>query len=107
MKIAISATGKELSDNVSDVFGRCPYFILAEVAEGKIISSEAVKNVAESQAGGAGIAAAQLMVDQKAEVVIAKSVGPRAMDVLNQFKIMVYTGEGTVEKAVADFVAKK
>ena len=107
MKIAISATGKELSDNVADVFGRCPYFILAEVAEGKIITSEVLENEAGNQAGGAGVAAAQLVVDKKAEAVIAKNVGPRATDVLNQFGIKVYNGEGTVEEAVLNFFAKK
>lgn len=99
--------GKELSNNVSEVFGRCPYFLFVEVEDGKIIKSEALKNEAINQLGGAGIFAAQLMADRNVEIVIAKSVGPRAMDILNQFKIKVYNGDGTVEKAITDFVAKK
>ena len=36
MKIVISSTGKKLTDNVSEVFARCPYFIIAEIENKKV-----------------------------------------------------------------------
>ena len=36
MKIAVSSIGKNLTDNISEIFARCPYFIIAEI-EGKEI----------------------------------------------------------------------
>lgn len=107
MKIAISSTGKNLNDQVAETFGRCPYFIFAEIKEGTIISTEEKINETENQASGAGIAAAQLMADNKIETVIAKNVGPKALEALNQFGIKVYTGEGTVKEAINNFIAKK
>jgi len=107
MKIAISSTGKNLNDQVADVFGRCPYFVLAEVEGEKIVKTESVENSNEAQASGAGIATAQLMADNKVDLVIAKNVGPKAMEALNQFKINIYSGDGTVEEALNNFLTKK
>jgi len=107
MKIAISADGEKLSDNVSEFFGRCPYFIFVETEGGKSVKNEALENEVAGQSGGAGIATANLMADRNVEVVIAKSVGPRAMDVLNQFKIKVYNGEGRIEEVIKNFIENK
>jgi len=104
MKIAISSTGKNISDNMSDTFGRSPYFIIAEIEDSKIINSEAIENINANQAGGAGISAAKLVVEKDAKIVITKNVGPRALDVLKQFKIEIYSGEGIVEKILQDFI---
>jgi predicted Fe-Mo cluster-binding NifX family protein len=106
MKIAISSTGNDLNAAVADVFGRCPYFILAEIEEQKIIKTEALKNISGEQTSGAGIAATQLMADNEVEAVIAKNVGPKAMEALKKFNIQVYNGNGTVAEAVRGFIAK-
>ena len=43
MKVAISSTDKNIESNVSEVFGRCPYFIIAEInKEGKIMTKSNV-----------------------------------------------------------------
>jgi len=107
MKIAISSTGKELSDSVAELFGRCPYFVIAEVEDGKIIETTALKNESENQSSGAGMSAAKLLAEKDVNAVIAKSVGPRAMDVLKQFDIEVYNGEGMIKNVLQEFVAKK
>ena len=36
MKIAVSAANKNPQGNVADVFGRCPYFIIADVKNNEI-----------------------------------------------------------------------
>ena len=107
MKIAISSTGKELTDNVSEIFARCPYFVIAEVEKGKIQKTEVIENEIANQLGQAGISAAQQMAERDIKAVITKNVGPRALDVLNQFKIGIYVGEGTIEKVLQEFIDGK
>lgn len=107
MKIAISATGKELSDSVAELFGRCPYFIIAEIEDEKVVKTEVLKNENEDQASGAGMSTAKLLVENNVNVVIAKTVGPRAMDVLKQFNVEVYNGEGKINEVIQKFIDKK
>ncbi len=107
MKIAISSTDKNIESNVSDVFGRCPYFIIAEIKDDKIEKTEAIKNESTDQNSGAGISTAQLMAEKDVNAVITGNVGPRALDVLNQFNIEIYSGQGTVKDVLQDFIDKK
>ena len=107
MKIAISSTGEKLTDNISEVFARCPCFIVAEVENGKVQKTEVIENKIANQLGGAGISAAQLMAEKDIKAVITKNVGPRALDVLNQFNIGIYAGDGTIEKVLQEFIDGK
>ncbi len=106
MKIAVSADGKTLDDNVSDFFGRCPYFIFAEIEDGKIAEVEAMKNNNVDQVGGVGLSAARLMAEKNVDVVIAGNVGPRALDALKQFDIKVVNASGKVVNNLDDFIKK-
>jgi len=47
------------------------------------------------------------MAEKNINAVITGNVGPRALDVLNQFDIEIYTGEGTVEVSLEAFMDKK
>lgn len=107
VKIAVSSTGKNLTDNVSEVFARCPYFIIAEIENEKIQKVETIENKIANQLGQAGISAAQLMAEKDIKAVITKNVGPRALDVLRQFNIGIYVGDGTIEKVLQEFIDGK
>jgi predicted Fe-Mo cluster-binding NifX family protein len=107
MKVAISSTGKTLEDNVDGRMGRCPFFIFAEIEEGKIKDFKAVENQGAMQAGGAGITAGQAIANEKVDAVITVNVGPRAFDVFNQFGIKIYRGEGKIKDVVQDFIDNK
>jgi len=107
MKIAVSSTGKNLTDNVSDVFGRSPYFVIAEIENGDIKKAEVIENENADQVGGAGISAAQLMAEKNVNAVITGNVGPRALDVLRQFNIKVYYGDGVIKEALQEFIDGK
>lgn len=107
MKVAISSTGENLTDNVSEVFARCPYFIIAEVENGKIERTEVIKNKSAYQTSGAGVSAAQLIAEKNVEVVITKNIGPRAFDVLKQFNINIYSGSGVVKEILQEFINGK
>jgi len=107
MKVAISSNGKKLTDEVSEVFARCPYFCIAEIKNQKIDKTEIIKNESTNQMGGAGISVAQLMAEKNVNAVITGNVGPRAFDVLKQFNIEIYRGEGKVKEAVEKFIEGK
>ena len=105
MKIAISSTIQKLDGQIDEVFGRCPYFIIVEIEDGKIEKTESLKNETTDQTSGAGISSAQLVADKKVEAVITGNVGPRAFDVLNQFGIKVYAGKGSIKEAIQHFIS--
>ncbi len=98
MKVAIPSRGDGLSASVERQFGRCSSFLFVDT---ETMKWKVVPNKASDQPGGAGIAAAQQLIDEGAEVVLAGEVGLNAYDVLSNAKIRVY-GEvtGTVEDAL-------
>lgn len=107
MKIAISLNGKNIEDEVSDIFGRCSHFLIAEINDSKIKNTEIIKNESMDQNSGAGISTSQLMAEKKVEVVISGSVGPKALDILKQFNIDVYFAKGVAKDVLQDFIDNK
>jgi len=104
-KIAIASNGKTLESQVDPRFGRCSYFLVvdSETEEFKVLT-----NTADSMPQGAGISAAQLVVDQKVEAVIAGNFGPKAVNVLSQSGVKIYPVSGKTAKGVIkDFKAGK
>ncbi len=89
MKIAIASSGKDFDSLVDLRFGRCPYFLIinSETKEFKVI-----KNTAGQAPRGAGISAAQLVVDKGVGAVIAGNFGPNAINVLNSSGIKTFGG---------------
>ena len=104
MKIAISSTGEKLTDNVSDVLARCPYFVITEIENNEAKKTEIIKNMSADQLGQAGISVAQLMAEKGVNAVVTKNVGPRALDALKQFNIKIYYGKGVVKDILQDFI---
>jgi predicted Fe-Mo cluster-binding NifX family protein len=87
MLVAIPTDGDDLSGNVDQRFGRCSRFLLvdSETREFRVLA-----NPAAVQSGGAGVTAAQTVIDQGARAVIAGEVGPKAYDVLQRAGVKVY-----------------
>lgn len=105
MKIAVTSESEGLDSNISNFFGRCPYFIIVEINEDNIKGNRSVRNSAMNQRGGAGISAAQIVGDNNVEAVISGNVGPRAFDVLSQLGIEVYQAvPGSVKENVEKFI---
>ena len=89
IKICLSSTGETLDSQVDPRFGRCQYFLIVDKKTGKF-KSIANKGVEISQ--GAGISAAQIVVNEGIKAIITGNIGPNASMVLNQAGIEVYTG---------------
>ncbi len=107
MKIAISSTGETLESQVDARFGRCPYFLIAEIENKEIKNVKTIENTAAAQMGGAGISAAEIVANEKVEVVVTANVGPRAFSVFGQFGIKIYQGQGKVKDVVQEFIDGK
>ena len=101
MKIAITSTGTELDSAVEPRFGRCAYFALIDTESGAF---EAKANPFRDAAGGAGIQAAQWVVDQGVGALLTGHCGPKSVAVLDDADIRVVEDvAGTVREAVARY----
>ena len=89
MKIAIAASGDNKESLIDPRFGRCPFFALVETETDQL---EFVKNEATQAFRGAGISAAQLVVDKGAEAIVSGNLGPKAAQVLTQAGIKLFLG---------------
>ena len=72
MRIVVSAQGETLDAAASPVFGRCPIYIFVDT---ETMAFDAVPNPAMNQGGGAGIQAAQFVVERGADVVLTGNLG--------------------------------
>lgn len=98
MKIAVTAKGKDIEDEVDPRFGRCPYFLIVDP---DTMEFEAFENQSAMAMGGAGPQASQAISQMGVEVVITGNVGPNAFQALGAAGIKVMTGaSGTVKEMV-------
>jgi predicted Fe-Mo cluster-binding NifX family protein len=104
MKIAITATGKEMSSAVDPRFGRAKYFIVVDMETNDTAAHDNAQSLNAAQ--GAGIQAAETVARLGATVVITGNVGPKAFRALNAAGIKVLlTKDGTVADAISMFKA--
>ena len=101
MKIAVSATGKDLDCQIDSRFGRCAYFIIVETDD---MSFEAFDNQNAALAGSAGVQSASFVASQAVKCVLTGNCGPKAASVFSSTGIDVYTGQkGVVRDVVENF----
>lgn len=101
MIIAVSARGKEKESLLDSRFGRCDYFqIYNEKGEClKVIENQGIK-----VSGGAGIAAANQLIEEKVEVLLTGKLGPNAFEIVEKAEIKAYECRAaTVENTVKDY----
>ncbi|MDD3065775.1 MAG: NifB/NifX family molybdenum-iron cluster-binding protein [Endomicrobiaceae bacterium] len=90
MKIIIPVESKNADAPVCPSFGRTPFFMLFDTETQK---SDFIDNAAANSQGGAGIKAAQTLVDSGAKILITYRCGQNAADVLNAGGIKIYKAE--------------
>jgi len=99
MKIAVSATGKDLNCQIDPRFGRCMCFIFVDP---ETMEFEAFENEGLMASGGAGVQAAQLIVQRGATALITGNLGPNAASALSASGIKVYLVPGGTVKDVIE-----
>ena len=102
MKVVVTAHGSNLDSLVDPRLGRARYFLLIDTETGKLITRDNVQNLNAPR--GAGIQAAQAVVQLGAEAMVTGHVGPKAFATLQAAKVAVYRGAaGTVRQALDEF----
>ncbi len=89
MKICFTAQGKDMSDGLDPRFGRCKYFIIVNSENDEY---EVLENEGGMSAHGAGVAAAQQIVNEGVQVVVTGNIGPNANNIISTANINVYKG---------------
>lgn len=103
MKIALPVN--EDKETVCISFGRTPLFLVVDAATGE---KEYVDNSAAASQGGAGIKAAQILVDNGVDVLLTPRCGENAAAVFQAAEVAMYKTEGnSVEENLAAFKAGK
>ncbi len=102
MKIAISSNGKGLDSNIDLRFGRAFGFIIYDLDKKEYSFVDNVQNLEASQ--GAGIQAAQTVINQDVESIITGHCGPKAFKILSAADIKIYIGaKGSVKETIEKF----
>lgn len=86
MKVVITALGDSIEALFDQHFGRAAYFCVWEESTGQV---EFLPNSNKDDHHGAGIKAAERMVELKVAKVISGHFGPKAKDMLEKFKIQM------------------
>lgn len=99
MKIALPVDSNSRETGICASFGRAPYFLIYETETKK---STFIDNSAIASQGGAGIKAAQAIIDQGATILITPRCGENAAEVITAAGIKIYK---TTSDSVADNIA--
>jgi predicted Fe-Mo cluster-binding NifX family protein len=104
MKVAVTATGSELTSEVDPRFGRAKYFLVVDTDTGEHVAHDNAQNLNAAQ--GAGVQAGRTVSELGVEAVLTGSVGPKAFATLQAGGIAVYIGaSGTVQAALEQLQA--
>jgi len=100
MKIAIPVDDKSLETTVCLSFGRTPYFLIYDTRSKEIVFLD---NSAAASQGGAGIKAAQTIVDNGVSALLTPRCGENAAKVFEAANIKMYktTGDSVKENIEA------
>lgn len=104
MKVVVSSQGDGLDAPASLVFGRCPMYVFVDT---DTMECESLPNPAMSQGGGAGIQAAQFVLQQGARALLSGNLGPNAFNVIEAAGVPAYLlpPDMTVRQAVEAYKA--
>ena len=91
MIIAIPVEEKKQEGMVCPSFGRTPFYMIYDSENAEV---QFMKNTASDASGGAGIKAAQLLVDEKVDAVITPRCGKNAAEVLVGGQIKIFESAG-------------
>lgn len=103
MRTAIPVNQNNLAADVSDNFGRAAYFMIYDDATDR---TSFIDNTAVASSGGAGIKAAQLIIDNNVDAVLTPRLGEKAGQVLHTANIKIYESRTGSAKANLDAAQK-
>jgi predicted Fe-Mo cluster-binding NifX family protein len=106
MKIAVTSTGTDLDAAVDPRFGRARYILIVDSETGDFEVLDNKENL--NALKGAGIQAATMIANKKAEILITGFCGPNAYKTLEAANVRVAAdAEGTVREVVKAYMDGK
>lgn len=105
MRVAIAAEdNKGLDGSVSHHFGRCPYFLLVDVEDGKVVGEQSIEN--PYYAGHEPGMVPEFIRSQNATVMVSGGMGRRAIAFFEEFDVATATGaSGTARETLELYLA--
>ncbi|HPI72881.1 MAG TPA: NifB/NifX family molybdenum-iron cluster-binding protein [bacterium] len=104
MKIAFSTSGEDLSAAMDRRFGRAVKFLVYDLENETFAMIDNQQNLNAAQ--GAGIQAAETVVQSGAQALVTAHCGPKAFRVLSAAGVAVYSSDSnTVAEALEQFKA--
>jgi len=105
MKIAMPVDEKNRAASVCQSFGRAPYFLIYDTETKESIF---IDNSAAVSQGGAGIKAAQTVVDSKVSALLTPRCGENAAEVIKAAGIKIYkTTDVSIMDNINAFINEK
>lgn len=107
VRIKIAFASEEnagLDSQLSQHFGRCPYYVFVEVEDGEVKNVEVKENpYFSSHVPGA---VPQFIANQGAKIIIAGGMGPRAIDWFARLGVQPITGvSGKIRDILNDYLS--
>ncbi len=101
MKVCITSDGPDLESGVGHDLGHSPYLLIVDL---DTMEYEAIENEAASWDMGAGMKAADTIIDLRVDAVITGRIGPHGYSSFSEAGIMVSSDEeGSVREAIEAF----
>ncbi|MGI5984690.1 MAG: dinitrogenase iron-molybdenum cofactor biosynthesis protein [Clostridiales bacterium] len=105
MKIAVPVDDKRLESGICPSFGRTPYFLIFNTDTNEACFLD---NSAAASQGGAGIKAAQAIVDAEVNTLLTPRCGENAEEVLSKAEVLIYkTISGTAQQNIDAYRAEQ
>lgn len=101
MKVCITADGPDLDSEVGQDLGHSPYFLIVDL---DTMEYESMENEGASWDMGAGMKAADIVINAGVDAVITGRIGPHGYSSFSDAGIMVSSDEeGGVREAIESF----
>ncbi len=104
MKIAISATGRNIESNIDTTFGRAPFFLIVDTKTKEV---KVIVNKVGDRPSGVGVTVGNILANEEIDAVITTDIGPFAFETFEQCGIRIYRGEGKINDAIQQFTEGK
>ena len=107
IRIAFSSSSHNgLDSEISQHFGRCPYFIFVNIENEEIIKVEEIKNTYE-QSHGPGLVP-EFISKNKADFIVSGGMGPKAVGFFESLDIKPVVGvSGVIKDIISDIIKGK
>lgn len=106
MRIAFASEGKTLDSNLSFHFGRCRYYVFVNINGKEIEKVETIENPYFEDHNPGTVP--QFIAKEKADVIIAGGMGPRAIDWFNNLNVQpITTSPRKIQTVLDDYISGK